>query len=170
MGQNLIGASSNGTLNGDAADTIRKAVISTSDLFIPQLNVTRVFEDKVRETFGLDMFYFRTQVLQNWLIDLSSSTPTTSGNALSRYFDQTEFYAGKYLNDLTFTHASLSLIGDPLAGSNTLTLNSSLGMDFELGVELDSPFGLIQWNVDPKTSENQLIVDQSLSLSWKFAY
>ena len=170
MGQNLIGASSNGSLTGDTADAIRKAVISTSDLFIPQLNVTRVFEDKVREISGLDMFYFRTQVLQNWLIDLSSPTPTTSGNALSRYFDQTELYAGKYLNDLTFTHASLSLIGDPLAGSNTLTLNSSLGMDFELGVELDSPFGLIQWNVDPKTYENQLIVDQSLSLSWKFAF
>ena len=43
-------------------------------------------------------------------------------------------------------------------------------LDSELGVELDSPFGLIQWNLDPKHWDDLLISDQSLSISWKLSY
>ncbi len=122
------------------------------------------------------MFYFNTQVLQNWLIDLSAPNGTAPGDVLSRYLDQTQLYAGKYLNDLTFAHASLDLIADPLAGSSTLPLNSSLGaglglgVNLEFGVEMDSPFGQILWNIDPKSLGSQTIIDQSLSLSWRLAY
>ena len=148
MGETLVGASPNGAPTVAGVDTFRKAVISTSDLIVPQLNFARLFEDRIRDTFGLDMFYFRTQVLQNWLIDLSGNVPTGTGDALSRYLDQTQLFAGKYVTDSIFSHASLSLISNPLAGSNTLTLNSDLGVDLELGIEMDSPFGIFQWNVD----------------------
>jgi len=162
MGQNFLGASSDNKID------IRKAVISGSE-FIPQ-HLSRALEDKVRDTFGLDMFYFKTQVLQNFFIDFAGQSSTSSGNALGRYFDQTEFYAGKYLNDSIFSHVSLSFNGDPLAGANTLTLKSSLGIDLELGMDLDTPFGQIQWKVDPKSFDGLIIRDQSLSLSWKLAY
>ena len=157
MGQNLFGASSDNQFD------LRKAVISGSE-FIPQLNVTRVFEDKIRDTFGLDMFYVRTRVLQNWLIDISGQTTTVSSDTLSRYFDQSELYAGKYVTDSIFAHASMSVQNDPLAGAN------KLGIDSEVGVELDSPFGLIQWTMDKKSWDKLLISDQSLSLSWKLSY
>ncbi len=157
MGQNLFGASSDNQFD------LRKAVISGSE-FIPQLNVTRAFEDKIRDTFGLDMFYVRTRVLQNWLIDISGQTSTASGDTLSRYFDQSELYAGKYVTDSIFAHASMSVQNDPLAGAN------KLGIDSEFGVELDSPFGLIQWTMDKKSWDKLLISDQSLSLSWKLSY
>jgi hypothetical protein len=170
MGQNLVGASPNGTYIVAGPDSIKNAVISMGDLFVPQLNVTRLFEDKVRDAFGLDMFYFRTQVLQNWLIDLSGSSQTVAGDPLSRYFDQTELFAGKYLADSIFSHASVSLISNPLAGSNTLTLNSDLGVDLEVGVEMDSPFGIFQWNVAPTSWNGQFIIEQSLSLSWRLSY
>jgi hypothetical protein len=170
MGETLVGASPNGAATVAGVDTFRKAVISTSDLIVPQLNFARLFEDRIRDTFGLDMFYFRTQVLQNWLIDLSGNIPTGTGDALSRYLDQTQLFAGKYVTDSIFSHASLSLISNPLAGSNTLTLNSDLGVDLELGIEMDSPFGIFQWNVDPTNWDGQFTIEQSLSLSWRLSY
>ncbi len=156
MGQNLFGASSDNRVD------IRKAVISGTE-FIPQLNVTRAFENRVRDTFGLDMFYVRTKVLQNFFIDISGQADRT-GDTMGRYLDQSELYAGKYLSDSIFAHGSTRIREDPLAGANTL------GIDSELGVELDTPFGLIQWNVTPKSWDNLLISDQSLSLSWKLSY
>jgi translocation and assembly module TamB len=157
MGQNLFGTSSDSQLD------IRKAVITGSE-FIPQLNVARVFQDKLRDVFGLDMFYLNTQVLQNWLIDVSGQSPSTPSSTLNRYFDQSELYAGKYLTDSIFAHASMRVENNPLAGANTL------GLDSELGLEMDSPFGLIQWSMDKKSWDNLVISDESLSLSWKLAY
>jgi translocation and assembly module TamB len=156
MGQNLFGTSTDSSLD------IRKAVVSGTD-FIPQLNVTRSVENKVRSLFGLDMLYLRTHVLQKWLIDLSGWS-TSEGDALGRYLDQSELYAGKYLSDSIFAHASLSFREDPLAAYHTPELDS------EFGVELDTPFGLIQWNVTPTDFQSLLISDQSLGLSWKFSY
>ncbi len=172
MGQNLLGATQNSASSVAPILDIRKAAISASDLIIPQINFTRVLENRVREATGLDMLYTRTQFLQNWLIDLSSPTGTAPGDALSRYFDQTELYAGKYLNDITFAHASVDLMANPLAGSSTLPLNSSLGLgvNLEFGVEMDSPFGKFVWNIDPKSLGSQTVIDQSLSLSWRLAY
>jgi hypothetical protein len=103
-------------------------------------------------------------VLQNWLLDFSQQPGAPRGDTLSRYFDQSEIYAGKYLSDSIFAHASFRLSADPLDGANKLIPDS------ELGVELDTPFGLIQWNVAPKSWDKLLISDQSLSLSWKLSY
>jgi hypothetical protein len=165
MGQNLLGASAENSFD------VRKASINLGSEFIP-FTVTRTFENKMRQIMGLDMFYARSQFLQNWLVDISEQSQVTPSNALGRYFDQTELYAGKYLTDSIFAHATLSLSKDPLVDSNTLILNSELGMDLEFGVDLDTPFGLVQWSVTPVTPEleNLLISDQSLSLTWKLSY
>jgi hypothetical protein len=157
MGQNLLGASA------DSQVDIRKAIISGSE-FIPQLNVARIFEDRLRDLSGLDMFYVSTKVLQNWLINVSGQSPSTPNDTLGSYFDQSELYAGKYLTDSIFAHASMNVQNNPLAGANTL------GIDSEFGLELNSPFGLIQWSMDKKSWDNLVISDESLSLSWKLAY
>jgi len=158
LGQNLLGVSEDESLD------IRKAVISSSE-FIPQLNVTRAFENKVREIVGLDILYLRTQVLQRWLIDISGDSEDATGNPLSRYLDSTELYAGKYLSDSIFAYGSVRLEDeDPLAGKD------KLGIDSEFGVELDTPFGLVQWTIAPSHWDDLLISDQSLSLSWRLSY
>ena len=156
MGQNLFATSSDNRID------LRKAVISGSE-FIPQLNMTRILENRVRDTFGLDMLYLKTKVLQNWLIDISGQSASATGDTMGRYLDQTELYAGKYISDSIFAHASTRLREDPLAGANTLVIDS------EIGVELDTPFGLIQWTVAPTNWDHLLISDQSISLSWKLS-
>ena len=156
MGQNLFGASTDNSVD------IRKTVISGTQ-FIPQLDITRRFIDLARDSLGLDFITVRTQVLQNWLYDIAMPASAT-GDVVGRYFDQSELYVGKYLTDSIFTHASLLFNDDPLAGYYKPELDS------ELGVELDTPFGLIQWNLDPKHWDDLLISDQSLSISWKLSY
>jgi translocation and assembly module TamB len=158
MGQNVFGTSSDNSLD------IRKTAISASE-FIPQLNVTRALENKVRDVFGLDIFYLRTQVLQNWLIDISGQPATVTGNPLARYFDQTSIYAGKYLNDSIFAYGSMGVQESaPLVGTDASIIN------WELGLELDAPFGRLTWALAPEDWKNLKFRDQSLSLSWKLSY
>jgi hypothetical protein len=157
LGQNLLGVSKDESLD------IRKAVISSSE-FIPQLNVAKTFENNVREMVGLDILFLRTQVLQRWLIDISGRPEDLTGNPLSRYLDSTELYAGKYLSDSIFAYGSARLREDPLAGSDRLRIDS------EFGMELDTPFGQVQWTIAPNHWDDLLISDQSLSLSWRLSY
>jgi hypothetical protein len=83
---------------------------------------------------------------------------------LGRYLDQTEIYAGKYLGDKVFFSGSARLREDPLVDTSRLRLDS------EIGIEFDTPFGLVQWKIAPSRPENLFISDQSLSLSWRLSY
>jgi hypothetical protein len=159
LGQNLLGMSGNESLD------IKKAIISTTE-FLPQLDIARAFENKVRDMAGLDILFLRTQVLQRWLIDVSGTVENEKAyqNPLGRYLDRTELYAGKYLSDSIFAYGSARLREDPLAGAVGLRIDS------EFGVELDTPFGLVQWTIAPNHWNDLLISDQSLSLSWKLSY
>lgn len=157
LGEGLLGVSEGGEVD------IRKAVIASSE-FIPQLNATKAFESRVRQALGLDIFSLRSQVVQRWLLDISSLDRGTEPTGLGSYLDETSLFAGKYLDERTFLYASLSLREeDPLVPSGPLLLDS------EVGVEFDTPFGTLLWSVKPtsKSLENLYISDQSLSLSWR---
>jgi len=157
LGEGLLGVSESGEVD------IRKAVIASSE-FIPQLNATKAFESRVRQALGLDIFSLRSQVVQRWLLDISSLDRGTEPTGLGSYLDETSLFAGKYLDERTFLYASLSLREeDPLVPSGPLLLDS------EVGVEFDTPFGTLLWSVTPtsKSLENLYISDQSLSLSWR---
>ncbi|MDP3179701.1 MAG: translocation/assembly module TamB domain-containing protein, partial [Spirochaetaceae bacterium] len=156
LGANLFG------LDEDSQLDIRHALISGTE-FIPQLNVIKSFERKVRELLGLDIFYLRTRMLQRWLIDLSFNE-MSGVNTLGHYLDETSAYAGKYLSDSIFAHGAARLREDPLAASGALRL------DWEAGVEFDTPYGLVQWTIAPSNPNTLFITDQSLSLSWRLAY
>ena len=162
LGQNLIGATSDTSLD------IRKAAISASisaSELIPQFDVVRLYENKVRDAFGLDILYLRTQVIQNFLSDISGQTNNVSGNPLARYFDQTSIYVGKYLNDSIYTYGSIGFQESaPLVGTDTSIIN------WDLGIELDAPFGRLTWALAPEDWKNLKFSDQSLSLSWKLSY
>jgi hypothetical protein len=104
LGQNLLGISENESLD------LRKAIISSSE-FLPQLDIAKAFENKVRDMAGLDILFLRTQVLQRWLIDMSGSGEGGDyyENPIGRYLDRTELYAGKYVSDSIFAYGSARL-------------------------------------------------------------
>jgi translocation and assembly module TamB len=156
---NLLGAGLLGASDTSSVDWKSAAIASTE--FIPQLNVTKTFENKVREVFGLDVFFMQSQVVQRWLLDISETGSTATRSSLASYLDGTSLYVGKYLGDTVFVHASASVDKDPLVSMGLLRLDSEFGVDF------DTPFGRLMWSVSPENPENLFISDQSLSLSWK---
>jgi len=162
----LISLMSGGVLAADTTKTldIREAAIASSE-FIPQLNIFKQFEQNVQKSLGLDIVFIRSSFIQRWLLDLTK--PITEANPedpLARYLDQSEFYMGKYITDSAFLHAGLRLREDPLVSSSRLRLDS------EFGIELESPFGLINWSITPSLDEGSLVTGQELSLSWRYVY
>jgi hypothetical protein len=154
LGANLLGASEGEDFS------LKKAVIAGSEL-VPGLDVATVFEEKVREALGLDIFFVQTQLVQRWVMDLAGLGTDRSQGSLASYLDDSTIYAGKYIGDNIFLHASAFFQKDPLVPSGPLRLDS------EFGIELEAPFGLLSWSVAPKTPQSLFISDQSLSLSWK---
>ena len=147
-----------------SAMDIREAAIASSE-FIPQLNIFKTFERNVQKALGVDIVYIRSTFMQRWLLDLTK--PLTEANPedpLARYLDQSELYIGKYLTDSAFLHGSLRFREDPLVSSTRLRLDS------EFGIELESPFGLINWSITPSLNEGSLVTGQELSLSWRYIY
>jgi translocation and assembly module TamB len=162
----LIALMSGSVLAADTTQTldIREAAIASSE-FIPQLNIFKTFEQSVQKALGMDIVYIRSTFMQRWLLDLTK--PSTEANAedpLARYLDQSELYLGKYITNSVFLHAGLRFREDPLVSSSRLRLDS------EFGIELDSPFGLINWSITPSSDEGSLVTGQQLSLSWRYVF
>jgi hypothetical protein len=157
LGSGLFDVSSNQTID------IRKAVISSSE-FLPQLNVVRAFEQRVRDSLGLDVLFLQTQFLQRWLINVSDPAQTAATNPLASYLDQTALYVGKYIGDSVFVHGQVRFQQDPLVSTQPLRIDS------ELGIEFDTPFGIVQWTIAPTRPDTLYISDQSLSLTWRLSY
>jgi hypothetical protein len=153
LGQGLLSV-------GDTGDIDARRLAITGSEFIPGLNFTKVFETAIRETLKLDVFYVNSMVLQRLLFQYmgaGSATPPTLGD----YLQETSLYAGMYLSDAIFLHGSARLTTDPLVSP------VALGLDSEIGVDFETPFGLLQWNFRPQHPAQLFVNDQSLSLSWR---
>lgn len=153
LGQGLL------ALDESGGTTLGRVAIAGSE-FVPQLNVTKAFESRIRDALGLDVLYFNSQAVQRWLFSLAG-TGNQSLSTLSDYLKETSLFAGKYLSDSIFLHASARLDADPLVPSGSLGIVSDVGVDFE------TPFGLLQWTFQPQHPEQLFVDDQSLSLSWR---
>jgi len=155
LGQGLLPLDESGGL----AQNLGRIAIAGSE-FVPQLNVTKAFESRVRDALNLDVLYFNSQAIQRWLFSLAG-TGNQGLSTLSDYLKETNLFAGKYLSDSVFLHASARLDADPLVGS------SNIGVVSEFGVDFETPFGLLQWTFQPAHPGQLFVNDQSLSLSWR---
>ena len=160
LGQQLFALDEAGGIN------LGRIAIAGSE-FVPQLNITKAFESRIRDALNLDVFYFDSQVVQRLLFSLAG-TGTQGLSTLSDYLKETSLFAGKYLSDSVFLNGSVRLDANPLVTAGSLKITSNLGIDFNFGVDFETPFGLLQWTFQPAHLEPQMFVDdQSLSLSWR---
>jgi hypothetical protein len=162
LGQNLLGVADGGDLN------LANIAISGMD-FVPQLNLTKAFEASVREALNLDVFYIHSLTLQRLLFAVanpgSGAAVKGLGENLKDYLGDTSVFAGKYLSDSVFAHASARLTSEPLVPLQMF----GVGLDSEVGVDFETPFGLLQWTFQPKHPEQLFIDDQSFNLTWKLS-
>ncbi len=141
--------------------TIREAVIAGSE-FLTQNSIFRSFEQRVQKTLGLDVLYIKSSFIQRWLLDITD--PAHTGNTpLSAYLTGTELFAGKYITDSAFAHFTLSMAQNPLEKTGALQLDSELGLEFQ------SPFGLLQWGLS-FGKQGTPLNNQTISLSWRINY
>jgi len=141
--------------------TLREAVIAGSD-FLTQNYIFRSFEQEVQRLLGLDALYIQSSFIQRWLLDITNPSYNAE-TPLDQYLIGSELFAGKYITDSAFMHFSLRLEQNPLVKSNFLQLNP------EIGIELQSPFGLLEWSMS-LGEQGTPFNNQKLSLSWRINY
>ena len=157
---------SGGVLAADTTQTldVREAAIASSE-FIPQLNIFKAFEQNVQKALGLDIVFIRSSFIQRWLLDLTK--PVTEANPRT-HWPATSTRASSILESMLPIPPScmrgVKFREDPLVSASRLRLDS------EFGIELDSPFGLINWSITPSLNEGSLVTGQELSLSWRYVY
>ncbi|MDR2757806.1 MAG: translocation/assembly module TamB [Spirochaetaceae bacterium] len=158
LGQNLTGT----TVAGGGSDVLANMLAVSSD-FLAQFRVVRRLERYVRDFTRLDMFSFRSQVLQNAVLGATRlQTPVDRMSLVSNYFDNTAVFLGKYIGSDMFFQSMLSLRYD----ENKTTMG---GYAFEpdFGIELRNPLFDIRWDFVPRHPENMFVNDHSITLIWR---
>jgi hypothetical protein len=116
----------------------------------------RLFENTVRDTFGLDLFSMRTQVIQNLILGAVDNTPS-----LGEYFDNTTLLAGKYIGSDLFLQTMIQLRQSD---------SSNPELDSEFSMEWNTPYFKLLWELQPEHWEDLLVTDQKIGIFWSFSY
>jgi hypothetical protein len=155
----------------------RNILISSGIDAFTQFAVVRRFQRGVRNVLNLDMFSFRTNVVQNMVFQASgfndrsastdSSTDTSindqrSRNRVGNYFDNTTLFLGKYIGSDIFARGLFSFRYD-----ESKETWGGMRLEPEIAVEMKNPLFDIQFSIIPLHPENWFINDVSLSLIWR---
>ena len=149
----------------EAAPENLNILISPAIEMLLQTVVFHRIERQLRNALGLDMFSFRTQILQNAVFEaVRTREPEEQPATMGHYLDNTAIFLGKFIGPQLFVHTMLAFRYDPYREEYG-------GMNFEpeLGLELRTPFFDIRWNFSPMHPENLFMNDQSISLVWQWS-
>lgn len=149
------------------------AIVVASDI-LTQMGIFRNVENSIRDVLNLDIFSIRTLILQNALIGTVQQQESGTRMTLGNYFDNTTVYLGKYFGSAIYAEALLHFsYFDDLSPQNSGRVPGAYGnllFQPELGLEMTTPFFLLRWGISPRHPETLFVSDNSVSLSWKFAY
>ena len=151
-------------LDDASPDNMNVLLRSASEMLLQTVVFHRI-EREVRNVLGLDMFSFRTQILQNAVFEaVRTREPEEQPATMGHYLDNTAVFLGKFISPQLFIHTMLAFRYDQFREEYG-------GMSFEpeLGLELRTPFVDIRWNFSPMHPENLFMNDQSISLIWQWS-
>jgi hypothetical protein len=160
LGQNLTGPSTAG-----GSDVLANVLSASSD-FLAQFRVVRRLERYIRDYTRLDMFSFRSQVLQNAVLDVTRlHVPGDRMSWVSNYFDNTAVFLGKYIGSDMFFQAMFSLRYD----ENKKVMG---GYTFEpdFSIELRNPLFDIRWDFIPSHPEYMFVNDHAITLTKRWSF
>ncbi|HAH61821.1 MAG TPA: hypothetical protein DCL73_06965, partial [Treponema sp.] len=86
--------------------------------------------------------------------------------------DNSTVYIGKYFGSAVYVDALMHLSYDETRIDDAATLQG-LELQPEFGLELETPFADIRWNLAPNIDamlNNIIVSSTSLTLSWKFSF
>jgi hypothetical protein len=173
LGQNFAVTSTADDPNGP----LRGMILASGDI-LSQFFLYRRAERAIRDFLRLDMFSFRTQVLQNALVQATGlqatgglQEPVDRIGVVGNYLDNSAVFLGKYFGPDVFGQAMLSFrydenrttFGDISQGG--LTLGAGISLEAELGVEFRGPLFDIGVNFALGHPENMFVDDRSFTFS-----
>ncbi|MDR2069045.1 MAG: translocation/assembly module TamB [Spirochaetaceae bacterium] len=157
LGQNLTG-----TTVAGGNEVLANMLAVSSDL-LAQFRVVRRLERYVRDFTRLDMFSFRSQVLQNAVLGAARlQIPEDRTSLVSNYFDNTAVFLGKYIGSDMFFQSMLSLRYD----ENKRTMGGYV-FEPDFAIELRNPLFDIRWDFIPRHLQNMFVNDHSITLTWR---
>ncbi|MDR0316583.1 MAG: translocation/assembly module TamB [Treponema sp.] len=161
LGQNIYGVPGE-----ESFGNWQQALVLGTDI-LAQFLAVRQAERLIRNFMRLDMFSFRTRVLQNALFNATGlwQTPVDRPAGVGNYFDNTTVFLGKYVGQDMFVQSMLSMRHD----ANQMDFGG-LRLEPDFGIELQSPLFSIRWDFNPTHPENWYFSDNSITLSksWTF--
>ena len=180
----ILGQNFSGTPGDEGAEMAQRFLLtSTTDLVtqliagsdvLSQFAFFRQLEKQVRNTFGLDMFSVRTRLLQNMVVTgatelgFNNSTSDRRNNgSVGNFFDNTTVFVGKYIGQYMFAQAMLTLKKD-----ETSDFLGGIRVEPDIGIELQSPFLTIRWDLYPYFPANwdSWVTGNSITLSWSKSF
>lgn len=162
LGQIAIGDSTN----------VRDFIFTASDYAISS-TIGRKFENTLRDLMNFDIFSVRTNILKNALsIGTDRENNSIKNYSFGNFFDNSTVYIGKYLGSSLYFDAMMHVSYNERVMSENF-FKSGILLQPEIGLEMESPFGNIRWNIAPNLEalmKKQFVPDSSLTLSWKFNF
>ncbi|MDC7246330.1 MAG: hypothetical protein PQJ47_10555 [Sphaerochaetaceae bacterium] len=139
LGQNLIASNATDTDASGISSVLTAATAATDVIsrlgIIEGTGVSFGFSSIIKDSFGLDVFTIRSNLIQNLLLDaIPGLTGDDTGSPFSRYLDNTTIYLGKYFQDELYLQGLLTLRRDT-TGERSSFLASDLAIDTELNIE-----------------------------------
>ncbi|GHV81934.1 hypothetical protein AGMMS49991_04920 [Spirochaetia bacterium] len=144
-----------------------------------QVFISRKLEAAGRWLFRADMFSLRTQLILNAVSRIWN--PVTTFGTFSNLLDNTSVSLGWYIGTDMFVQGMLSLRYDDFLNPNEGFTTTNRGLQWgqyifepDIGIELNSPWFDIRWNVSPRVGqmdvEKMFINTMSFSLTkqWTF--
>ena len=161
----MLGQIAVGDSNGVAS-----LLFATGDYAI-QSTIGRSIENKLRDFLNFDILSVRTNVIQNALNYNLNRNNDESSSAIGNFFDNSTVYFGKYLWRSLYVDTLMHWSYDKSRIDDQYTID---GLVFrpEIGLELESPFVNIRWNMAPNLSglrTDNFVYSTSVTLSWKFS-
>jgi hypothetical protein len=130
-----------------------------------QMVVFRRVERQIRNILGVDMFSFRTQILQNTIFEaVRNREPDEQPSTMGNYLDKTSIFLGKYIGQDLFFQGILSFRYDQYR-----TEYGGMRLEPELGLDMRTPLFDVRWTVAPQHPEHLFVSDQSISLIWRWS-
>lgn len=155
---------------GDS-DNMTSLLFAAGDYAV-QSTIGRSIENKLRDFLNFDILSVRTNVLQNALNYNFNKNNQDSSYGIGNFFDNSTVYLGKYLGRSLYVDTLMHWSYDESRMDDKYAFD---GLIFkpEIGLEIESPFVNVRWNMAPDFSglrSDSFVYSTSVTLSWKFSF
>ncbi|MDR0722452.1 MAG: translocation/assembly module TamB [Treponema sp.] len=167
LGQSIVGAPTEGS------DKVQYAFLASTADILAQTQLFRHFQRRIRDFLFLDMFSFRTQLLQNIVSQSIIPQDDVNRSVFGNSFDNTAVFLGKYIGPDVFLQVITSLRYNEhrrdleMLSPGNLNLPGGYTIEPDIGMELHGPLFDIRVNVVPRHLEAMFVNDVSCTLTWR---